>query len=101
MATGSKRVTGLIPGREARGFSLIELTVILLLAGVALGLGTGTLSKYKQRVAAQRAAQLFVGDLSLARAHAVRGRESVVIRFFESSRSLLDIDDDRYRASVV
>lgn len=76
----------MIPCRETRGFSLIELTVVLVLAGVTVGLASNLLGGYEQRVAAQHAAQLFVRDLSLARAHAVRGRESVVIRFSESSR---------------
>ena len=83
--TGSRRATGVMPGHEAKGFSLIELTVVLILAGVTLGMTVGGLSSYSQRVAARHAAQLFVRDLSLARAHAVRGRESVVIRFSESS----------------
>ncbi len=86
MPTGFKRDAGLIPGRGARGFSLIELTVVLILASVTLGMGISGMSEYRQRVAAHHAAQLFVRDLSLARAQAVRGRESVVIRFFESSR---------------
>ena len=44
------------------------------------------MSEYRQRIGAQRAAQMFARDLSLARAEAVRGRESVVIRFSESDR---------------
>ena len=84
--TGSKRATGVIPGREARGFTLIELVVVLILAGVTLAVANGGLTGYTQRIAAHHAAQLFVRDLSLARAHAVRGREPVVIRFFESGR---------------
>ena len=86
LATGSKRATGVIPGRGKKGFSLIELAVVLILAGVTLGMAAGGLGGYRHRIAAHHAAQLFVRDLSLARAHAVRGRESVVIRFFESSR---------------
>ena len=86
LPTGFKRAAGVIPSRGARGFSLVELTVVLILAGVTLGMGIGGLSGYRQRIAAHHAAELFVLDLSLARAHAVRGREAVVIRFFESSR---------------
>ena len=76
----------MIPGRDTRGYTLVELVVVLILAGVTLGMTLGGLSGYAQRIAAHHAAQLFVRDLSLARAQAVRGRESVVIRFFESSR---------------
>ena len=84
--TGYKQATGVIPGRRVRGFTLIELTVVLILIGVTLGMSLGRLSGYRERVTAQNAAQLFARDLSLARAQAVRGRESVVIRFSESDR---------------
>ncbi len=84
--TRFKRVTGVFPCPGARGFTLVELAVVLVLAGVTLALATGGLVGYNNRIAAHHAAQLFVRDLSLARAHAVRGREPVVIRFSESSR---------------
>ena len=86
MATGSKRATSVIPGRGKRGFSLVELAVVLLMAGLTLAVGIGGLSEYSRRIAAHHAAQLFVRDLSLARTYAVRGRKPVVIRFNESSR---------------
>ena len=86
MVTRFKRVTGVFPCPGARGFTLVELAVVLILAGVTLALATGGLVGYNDRIAAHHAAQLFVRDLSLARAHAVRGREPVVIRFSELSR---------------
>jgi prepilin-type N-terminal cleavage/methylation domain-containing protein len=85
VAIRSKRATGVIL-RGAGGFTLIELAIVLVLVGVTIGITSAGLNTYNQRVAAQHAAQLFVRDLSLARAHAVRGREPVVIRFSESSR---------------
>ena len=85
VATRFKRAAGVISG-GVRGFTLIELTVVLVLAGVMLGMTSGGLSRYSQKVAAHHAAQLFVRDLSLARAHSVRGREPTVIRFSESER---------------
>lgn len=84
--TECDRATGVSPCPGTGGFSLIEVTVVLILAGVAIGMAGGGLSGYSRRIAANRAAQLFARDLSLARAQAVRGRESVVIRFSESSR---------------
>ncbi len=85
VAFRSKRATGVIL-RGARGFTLIELAVVLVLASITIGMTSGGLIRYNRKIAAHHAAQLFVRDLSLARAHAVRGRESVVIRFSESSR---------------
>ena len=72
--------------RGRGGFTLLELTIVLILAGVTLGFAGLTFSDYFQRSSALRAAQVFARDLTLARSSAIRGRESVVIRFFESSR---------------
>lgn len=68
-----------------RGFTLIELTIVLMVVGLMLTVGGLTFGNYFERASAQRAAQVFAQDLTLARAWAVRSREPVVIRFFESS----------------
>lgn len=68
------------------GFTLLELAVVLVLAGLVLGSAGLTFSDYFERSSASRAAQVFARDLTLARSSAVRAREAVVIRFFESSR---------------
>jgi Tfp pilus assembly protein FimT len=60
--------------------------VVLVLSGVTLSFASLSLSGYLHRTSAQRAAQVFAQDLSLARSAALRGREAVVIRFFETSR---------------
>lgn len=69
-----------------RGFTVVELTVVLLLAGLGLGFAGLTFSGYFQRSSARRAAQVFAQDLALARSSALRSKESVVIRFYEASR---------------
>ena len=69
-----------------RGFTLLELTIVLLLAGLTLGFAGLSFSGYFQRSSARRAAQVFARDLSLARSSAVRAKQPFVIRFYESSR---------------
>ena len=64
---------------------MIELTVVLILSSIALTFAGLTFSGYFQRVSAERAARVFSQDLTLARTWAVRSREPVVIRFYESS----------------
>jgi len=78
-ATGSGR-------RGSRGFTLLELAIVLVLAGLTLGFAGLTFSGYFQRSSARKAAQVFARDLALARSAALRARENVVIRFYESSR---------------
>ena len=66
------------------GFTLIELAVVLVLAGLVLRSAGLTFGEYLERSSARRAAQVFARDLTLARSSAIRTRGSVVVRFFES-----------------
>jgi prepilin-type N-terminal cleavage/methylation domain-containing protein len=68
------------------GFTLLELTIVLLLSAITLGYAGLTFSGYFQRTAAQRAALVFARDLGLARGTAMRTREPVVIRFNETEK---------------
>jgi prepilin-type N-terminal cleavage/methylation domain-containing protein len=67
------------------GFTMIELAVVIAVAGIVVTLGTLTFSGYFRRNSAQRAAQVFAQDLVAARSFAVRSQEPVVIRFYEGS----------------
>ena len=67
------------------GFTLIEMIVVLTITVIMLTFASFVFSGYFERVAAERAAQVFAQDLTLARNWAVRSREPVVIRFYESS----------------
>lgn len=67
------------------GFTLIELTVVVVIGAVLLTLGGLSFSGYFQRNSARRAAQVFAQDLTAARSFAIRSQEPVVIRFYESS----------------
>ena len=69
-----------------QGFTILELTVVLSVGVALLAFAGWTFSAYVHRTAAQRAAQVFARDLAVAREAAIRGREPVVIRFFESGR---------------
>lgn len=67
------------------GFTLIELVTVLAIMAIGLGFAGVAFSGYLERVSAERAAQVFAQDLTLARSWAVRSREPVVIRFYEAS----------------
>jgi prepilin-type N-terminal cleavage/methylation domain-containing protein len=68
------------------GFTLLEVVVSLVIISLVMTFGILSFSGYFQRTAAQRAAQVFARDLTLARGWATRGRQPVVIRFYESGR---------------
>lgn len=68
-----------------RGFTFVEVVVVLGLASLMLGLGGAAFTGFFQRSSARRAAELFGQDLTAARSYAVRSREPVVIRFYEST----------------
>ena len=66
------------------GFTVVEMLVTLILYTITLGLAFSMFSGYQSRTAAQRAAQVFAMDLSLARTSAVRGREVAIVDFDET-----------------
>ena len=66
------------------GFTVVEMLVTLILFTITLALASSMFSGYQARTAAQRAAQVFAMDLSVARAAAVRGRVVVVVDFDEA-----------------
>jgi len=72
--------------RRPGGFTLLELTIVLVLTGLVMAIAGLTFSGYFQRSSARRAAQVFARDLSLARSTALRSRSKVVIRFDETNR---------------
>ena len=65
------------------------MLVSLILFTIALTLASVVFSGYQARTAAQRAAQVFAMDLSLARTSAVRGRKAVIVDFDEAGKSYL------------
>lgn len=71
--------------RAGRGFTLIEITVMLVVVAVSLGTAGFFLTGFLGRASARSAAQLFSRDLAQARAFATRSREPVTVRFQEDS----------------
>lgn len=57
--------------------------MVLVMAGLVMGFAGLTFGGYFQRASAKAAAQVFAGDLTLARSTAMRSRQAVVLRFFE------------------
>ncbi len=68
---------------------MIEILDTLILFTIAMGLSSLVFANFQSRTAAQRAAQVFAMDLSLARTSAVRGMEAVIVRFDEAGMSYL------------
>jgi len=57
--------------RRRAGFTVIELTVTMVVAGILLVLLTRTLGNVRQRLAADQAVEVFVALLARTRAHAI------------------------------
>ena len=70
------------------GFTLLEMTIVLIIGGVLMGMAALTFGDVNTKGSARRAAQVFSRDLALARSMAARSREKVVIRFKETADSL-------------
>jgi prepilin-type N-terminal cleavage/methylation domain-containing protein len=72
---------------RSQGFTILEITVVLAIAAVMLGISGLYMTGYLTRSSARRAAQVFSRDLAQARSFATRSREGVTIRFVEDSLS--------------
>ena len=72
--------------RRSEGFSLLEMTIVLVIAGLVMSVSGLAFSGYFQRSSARKAAQVFARDLTVARSAAVRSRAPVVLRFDEVNR---------------
>lgn len=79
-----RRVGESAPARPMKGFSLLEVLVVITVTTVSLVLVGQVYARFLDRSTARRSAQLFARDLSLARANSIQIRGDVVIRFFES-----------------
>lgn len=67
------------------GFTILEVLIVLVIGSLLLSFAVLTFTGYFHRDSARRAAQIFAQDLVAARSFALRSREPVVIRFYESS----------------
>ena len=73
------------PPHRRGGFTLLEVLIVLVIGSLLLSFAVLTFTGYFHRDSARRAAQIFAQDLTAARSFALRSREPVVIRFYESS----------------
>ena len=71
---------------DRKGFSLLEILVVLVLMIIFTGTTSLVFVGYQERTSAYQAAHMFGRDLTLARSVALRGRERVTIRFDEPSQ---------------
>lgn len=83
-------------GRRAAGFTVLEVTVVMIIAVVMLSITAAAFAHYNETTSANRAALVFAKDLTLARSMAVRGRQTVTVKFYENNlRYLVTTSDGR------
>lgn len=73
-----------VQARRDRGFTLLELMVVLTISAVSLVIASVIFASFLDRSTARQSARVFARDLALARANAIQARTSVVIRFSEN-----------------
>ncbi|MFC1575413.1 GspH/FimT family pseudopilin [Gemmatimonadota bacterium] len=69
--------------KGARGFTLIEVLIVIIIMAITLTIGGMVFSRYFVRTSAKRAAVVFGQDLTVARNTAARSRQVVVVDFDE------------------
>jgi type II secretory pathway pseudopilin PulG len=75
--------------KRTAGFTILEVIIVLIIAGVTTTLIGLSFGGYMERTSAKRAAELFGQDLTVARNTAARSRQMVTVDFDEGSLSYL------------
>ena len=71
--------------KGTRGFTLIEVLIVIIIMAITLTIGGLAFSRYFVRTSARRAAVVFGQDLTVARNTAARSRQVVVVDFDEGN----------------
>jgi len=81
----TRRAVSAVRPQSVGGFTLLEMTMALLIASITLAGFSVAYMSYRSSVSARRAAQVFAQDLSVARSYSVRSRDTVKVVFIEST----------------
>lgn len=73
--------------KGTRGYTLIEILIVIIIMAVVMTMGGLVFSRYFVRTSARRAAVVFGQDLTVARNTAARSRQVVVVDFDERNLS--------------
>lgn len=71
----------------ARGFSLIELLVVLVILGIVLGVTWNAYRNFREASTVRRGAEAVAGDIVLTRSYAVQRRRNVSLVADETGRT--------------
>lgn len=79
--------TGAGPEDRDRGFTVIELLIVVVLLGIVLGIGAEGFRSFARGKSVHRAAEAVAAEVELARLYALQRREPVEMVFDEPGRS--------------
>jgi len=83
-----------IISKERKGFTLVEMMVIISIIGLVLAIGTPPLIRFLRHYQAQDAAHIVSGVLRMARSRAIHEKNNYVVFFNLSNSTILVLDDD-------
>lgn len=78
---------------NVKGFTLLELLLVLTLLGLLLGIGVPAMSRQLEQVRLSRAAETLASDLRLARQLAIERQQAVYVNFSGQTPACYTISD--------
>lgn len=79
--------------RDATGFTILELVIAIVMAGVLLGLTYGGYRQFNEAMVVKNAAGALAADVSLTRSYAIQRRDMVSLVADETARGYLVRDN--------
>jgi len=74
---------------RARGFTMVEMLIVIVMAGIILAAGVGPLRNFVRQQQADRATNAILWEITVARSYAIRSGLPVALKIDEANKKMI------------